>query len=123
MDMLVQFPIAHADELLGSALARFVQRLGIKEDKVALELLFGARLIVPSALFQGHVDQLLEHVGHIWLAEAGDVLESHTLSPLFRPFVARDRYESLLTDLRGSSTSFCKRDSGDAILKGGCFVR
>ncbi len=64
--MIYQFPVPHDDELLGSVLARFISRQGIREDKVALELLFGSRNIVPSALLQGHLSQLANNVQHLW---------------------------------------------------------
>ncbi len=99
--MLRQFPVPHPDELLSSILARFVTRQGITEDKVALDLLFDSRLIVPSALFQGHVHQLLKQVGHLWPATTRQVIESHSPLPLFRPFVGRRTYEQLVGDLSG----------------------
>lgn len=49
--MLMQFPKAHDDELLGSIIARFVQRQGLQDDKVAFDHLFGPRKIVPSSVF------------------------------------------------------------------------
>lgn len=51
--MLQNFPKALPDELLGSLLARSARQLGIKDDKVALELFFGSRNVVPSGLIQG----------------------------------------------------------------------
>lgn len=87
--MLMQFPTAHDDELLGSVLARFIHRQGIRDDKVALKKLFGSRNIVPSAVLQGHADELLSNIGHLWLISPRDLLEKHTLLPIFRPFVSK----------------------------------
>ncbi|ABA90157.1 Tn7 transposon transposition protein TnsD [Syntrophotalea carbinolica DSM 2380] len=103
--MIVQFPVAHPDELLGSIISRFVQRQGIRNDKVALKLLFDSRQVVPSALFQGHIDQLLAQVGHVWRIEAHKLIESHTILPLFRPFIPHARYGQLLRDLRRAGTN------------------
>lgn len=97
----MQFPVAHDDELLGSIIARFVERQGLEDDKVALDQLFGSRKIVPSSVLQGHVDQLLENVGHLWTVSARDLLEQHTLVPVFRPFVAAKAYERFIRDLCG----------------------
>ncbi len=91
--MIMQFPVPYRDELLSSVLARFVLRHGINADKCALELLFGSRNIVPSTLFQGHIQQLLSNVGHIWQTSPEAVLRDHTLLSVFKPFMERPRYE------------------------------
>jgi len=98
----MQFPVAHEDELLGSIIARFVQRQGLNDDKVALDQLFGSRKIVPSSILQGHVNQLLAKVGHLWNISARDLLEQHTLIPVFRPFVPVESYERFVRDLCGA---------------------
>lgn len=95
--------MAHRDELLGSVLARFRDRLGIHDDKVVLEILFGSRNVVPSAILQGHVEQLLAHVGHLWKVDALEVVDQHTVLPLFHPFVSEARYLALYNDLIKSS--------------------
>ena len=95
----MQFPVAHDDELLGSIIARFVERQGLEDDKVALDQLFGSRKIVPSSVLQGHANQLLTNVGHLWTVSARDLLEQHTLVPVFRPFVAAKAYERFIRDL------------------------
>lgn len=97
--MLMQFPLAHEDELLGSIIARFVQKQGLQDDKVALDQLFGSRKIVPSSVLQGHANQLLANVGHLWNISARGLLEQHTLLPVFRPFVAAKAYERFVRDL------------------------
>lgn len=110
--MLCHFPVAHPDELLGSVLARFIARQGLTDDKVALEQLFGSRLIVPSALWQGHIHQLLQQVGHVWLVNTRQVQEAHTLLPLFRPFVGRRNYERLAGDMSGKRQNHCQLRAG-----------
>ncbi|WP_168927507.1 TnsD family Tn7-like transposition protein [Nitrincola alkalilacustris] len=110
--MIQQFPIAHEDELLGSVIARFIYRQGIKDDKVAIQQLFGSRLITSSALFQGHINQLLGRVGHLWNVSPRSVVEKHTLLPLFRPFVGRRRYEQLVGNLVGRAANCILLRSG-----------
>lgn len=110
--MLMQFPRAHDDELLGSVLARFIHRQGIKDDKVALKKLFGSRNIVPSAVLQGHADELLSNMGHLWVISPRDMLEKHTLLPIFRPFVSETNYESLIQDLSGRRKNHSMLRSG-----------
>ncbi|MFG1487668.1 TnsD family Tn7-like transposition protein [Oceanospirillum sp. HFRX-1_2] len=111
--MLIQnFPRPIPDELLGSILARFVRRMGIRDDKVALELLFGSRNVVPSALMQGHVDALLLQVGHLWDIAPDRVLDQHTLLLLFRPFSPQDKYDRLIADLRTGQVNFGMLRSG-----------
>lgn len=110
--VIIQFPVAQPDELLGSVVARFIDRQAIRDDKVALDVLFGSRQIIPSALFQGHVDQLLEHVGHIWQASPEQVVFAHTLLPVFHPFISSNKYRKLVADLRGERTNCLTLRSG-----------
>lgn len=97
--MLTHFPIAQKDELLTSILARFIQQMGIKDDKVALNILFDNRMVIPSAFLQGHIKQLLEQVGHVWGIEPLELIEKHSHLPLFKPFLPTCRYSVLITDL------------------------
>ena len=99
--MLMQFPMAHDDELIGSVIARFVQRQGLEEDKVALRQLFSSQKIVPSSILQGHANQLLANIGHLWTISPRELLEKHTLLPVFRPFVASRAYSHFVRDLCG----------------------
>ncbi len=101
--MLMQFPRAHDDELLGSVIARFAQRQGLEDDKVVLDQLFGSRHIVPSTVLQGHANQLLAHIGHLWDISPRALIENHTLLPIFRPFVAAKAYDRFARDLFGQS--------------------
>jgi hypothetical protein len=109
---LQNFPKALPDELLGSVLARSVHQLGVKDDKVALKLLFGSRNVVPSGLMQGHIDMLLEHVGHIWPISSSEVIQRHSLLPLFRPFSTHEKYSKLLADLCSGRMNFGMLRSG-----------
>jgi hypothetical protein len=97
--MLTHFPIAQRDEMLTSVLARFVQQMGIEDDKVALGILFGNRKVVPSPFLQGHLEQLVQQVGHIWRSSPRKIIEQHTHLPLFRVFLSSHRYNILQTDL------------------------
>ncbi|NDW21198.1 TnsD family Tn7-like transposition protein [Alteromonas hispanica] len=97
--MIYQFPVPHVDELLGSVLARFVFRQGVRGDKVALELLFGSRKIVPSALLQGHLSRLTSNVQHLWPTSPSEMIANHSILPIFKPFVEPDRYSSICYEL------------------------
>ncbi|MCL9775375.1 TnsD family Tn7-like transposition protein [Vibrio methylphosphonaticus] len=103
--MLTHFPIAQRDEMLTSVLARFIQQMGVKDDKVALDILFGNRKIVPSPFLQGHLGQLIEHVGNVWCYSPSKIIEQHTHLPLFRLFLSNQRYSTLETDLLHSSAN------------------
>jgi hypothetical protein len=97
--MIMQFPVPYEDELLSSVLARFIQRQGIRSDKQALELLFGSRNIVPSSLFQGHIQPLLTRVGHLWNTSPEQVIKNHTLLGVFKPFMDLPRYDAQQLEL------------------------
>ena len=103
--MLGYFPIAQEDELLTSVLARFAVTMGLSDDKVALDRLFGNRGIVPSPLLQGHLDQLLKEVGHIWLKSRKNIIFDHTVFPLFRPFIGPKRIRVVQRDLKHKQAS------------------
>lgn len=109
---LQNFPKALPDELLGSLLARSAKQLSIKDDKVALELFFGSRNVVPSALLQGHIWQLLNRVGHIWLTSPEQLLQEHSILPVFRPFIDNAHYQSILLDLIRAKTNPASFRSG-----------
>jgi hypothetical protein len=89
--MIMQFPVPHDDELLVSILARFISRQGLRNDKAALELLFGSRNIVPSPLLQRHIQALLSQVGHIWSISQNELIQRHSILPLFQSFVEPSR--------------------------------
>ncbi len=97
--MLTHFPVAQKDELLTCILARFIQQMGIKDDKVALDILFNNRMVVPSPFLQGHIKPLLDQVGHVWNIEPLDLIEKHSHLPLFKPFFPTSRYSMLISDL------------------------
>jgi hypothetical protein len=97
--MLTHFPLPQKDELLTSILARLVHQLGIKDDKVALDILFKNRMVIPSAFLQGHIGELLSQVGHIWHIQPKEIIAQHTHLPLFKPFLPTQRYETLEADL------------------------
>lgn len=103
--MIFQFPLPHEDELLVSILARFVSRQGLRDDKSALDMLFGSRNIVPSALLQGHLQDLLLQVGHIWPVSAEYIMEHHSVLPVFRSFVEPERFKIVQNGLKFSHKS------------------
>jgi hypothetical protein len=103
--MIMQFPVAHNDELLVSILARFVARQGLKDDKVALEVLFGSRNIVPSPLLQGHIQALLSRVGHIWSIGQNELIQRHSILSIFQSFVEPSRIHEVKKRLIKSEKS------------------
>lgn len=110
--MIYQFPVPHEDELLGSVLARFISRQGIREDKVALELLFGSRNIVPSALLQGHLSQLANNVKHLWSIAPNEMITNHSILPIFKLFVEPSRYSSICSELTYDAKSHSMLKAG-----------
>ncbi|BBN58975.1 TnsD family Tn7-like transposition protein [Hydrogenovibrio marinus] len=97
--MIANFPVPQKDELLSSVLARFVARQGLESHKVALDVLFGDRKVVTSALFQGRINLLLERVGHIWSTSEQEVVYQHTMLPLFAPFLPSNQVMKIIEDV------------------------
>ncbi|WP_228761208.1 TniQ family protein [Vibrio gigantis] len=110
--MLTYFPVAQKDELLTSIIARFIQQMGIKDDKIALDILFGNRMIVPSPFLQGHIAQLLDHIGHVWEVNPKQIVARYTSLPLFKPFVESHRYKALQANLIHSRVNPCMSRAG-----------
>lgn len=106
------FPIPQSDELLTSILARYVHAQGIKDDKVALDWLFGCRTVVPSPRLQGHINQLLTNVGHLWQVSQKEVLKRHTILPIFSSFIPSKRYVQLQNNLIDGSANTSSLRSG-----------
>ena len=109
---LQNFPKAQPGELLGNVLARSAHQLGLAEDKTVLEVLFGSHNIVPSALLQGHIWQLLSRVGHIWQTSPEQLLQEHSILPVFRPFIDNAHYQSIQLDLISAKTNPASFRSG-----------
>lgn len=101
--MIVQFPVAQPDELLSSIIARFTRMQRLSNDKVVMEHLFGSRNVVPSPLFQGHINDLYRCTGHIWRIPSSEIIRNHTLLSLFRPFLPECRYHELVRDTKSST--------------------
>ena len=86
-DMSLQnFPKAQLGELLGSVLARCAHQLGLAEDKTVLEVLFGSQHRSISTAPGPYIWQLLSRVGHIWQTSPEQLLQEHSILPVFRPF-------------------------------------
>ncbi len=117
--LIAQFPQPQHDELLGSILARFIKRQGIRDDKVALDILFKNRKVVPSPLLQGHIGELHANVGHLWEIRPAEIIERHTLLPLFKPFVPAERYSDLQNNLieKALNTGSLRTGMNASILK------
>lgn len=112
MPVLANFPTVQKDELLGSLCARFVHRLHITDDKTALELLFSSHTIVPSSLLQGHIQELLSNIGHLWDTCPREIINNHSLLPLLSPFISKHRYLQLTEDLIKTSTNLSMSRAG-----------
>jgi hypothetical protein len=89
----------------------------IKDDKVLLDHLFKNKKIVPSALFQGHLAAFKDIGGESITGTETDLAKNHTLLPLFKPFIPKQRYQQLLDDLLHSSCcAFTYRSGVNASL-------
>ncbi|KGK00164.1 TnsD family Tn7-like transposition protein [Thalassotalea sp. ND16A] len=117
--MIAYFPQPQKDELLTSLIARCIHQQGVQDDKVALDWIFGNRTIVPSPLLQGHIQQLLANVGHIWPISAQQVVNNHTVLPLFESFIPSRRYKLLQQNLIQDSlnTSSLRTGINASVLK------
>lgn len=109
------FPRPYPDELLYSLIARCRIHLGLDSHKGLLRLLFGDTRVAAITDLPTHLELLAGNIG--WKAE--ELLQQHTLFPLYAPFIPearrrRLRQAMLAADipgaigLAGSSTSRVK---------------
>lgn len=99
--MIGHFPEPYPDELLASICARFAKRLNLQAHKPVIEELFGRNALVvfdlPSRLAR-LADQLPK--GHPLTAK--EMLNCHTLFPLYSPFFPSNRRKKIAEGMIGN---------------------
>ncbi|MEK0161908.1 TnsD family Tn7-like transposition protein [Pseudoalteromonas piscicida] len=100
-------PVPYPDELLYSVIARYGVYAGITSPKQLLDEVFQNRQIIASVAFQGHLPQISAHYQGNTDLTPYELLQRHTLFPLYSPFVhpniAAQAKHELLTDCRHSA--------------------
>ncbi len=102
--MIGCFPNFYSDELFYSAVARYLDRMQYSNKGASIKELFGARTFKPVLDFPSHVDtftnQLPKNCGY---PSADQIIDEHTLLPLYAPFLPLDRRKNIRKDMHGDS--------------------
>lgn len=102
--MLHALPIPNKDELFYSLVARFVWRLGIQESSHISYLIYGERIarrfVIPDLPRQ--LDQFQARVPEAHPLSKSDLVQQHTLFPIYSPFLPPDRAQALAAFMRST---------------------
>jgi hypothetical protein len=99
--VIPHFPDPYPGEAFYSVYARFCERLGLDGNSTASRFFFGKSCEVSVQLPHGfdHVASNLPP-GHSYTA--GQLIDQHTLLPLFAPFIQSMRYQQAKSDMHGN---------------------
>src|SRR5713101_530955 len=93
--MILCFPDPYPDELLYSLWARFSDRVCYRSEKYVLKELFGSSRIRPIIDLPCHIGLFTEKLPAGCKYTADNLIDQHTLSPLYSPFMSRERATAL----------------------------
>ena len=110
--MLAYFPKENEDELITSVIARAIDNYGLEDDRSALKILFGNNNVVPNSFMQGHIKELLNHVHPLWEISPEQLINKHTVLPIFKPFIDEKHYQKILNNLIAGNTNSSANRSG-----------
>jgi hypothetical protein len=101
--MIAHFPDPYPGELLYSVFARFSERMCYPSLGATLLELFGKRYAVPAIELPNQLDGLISRLpqGHGYTAD--QLIDKHTLFPLYAAFVRREKYEKLRDNMKGDA--------------------
>ncbi|QUH25552.1 TnsD family Tn7-like transposition protein [Serpentinicella alkaliphila] len=91
----------YQDEILYSVLARYHHRSGNVDNRDTIEEAFGTRNLVPTIYFPTH----LNHLASRTFLSSDELIEKHTLFPLYSCFLPEKRKLEILMFMKGSSKS------------------
>ena len=100
--MIGFFPESYPDELLFSILSRYHRRMGYRDAASTARDLFGREVIRPSVDLPANLGELVSRLppGHGY--SVARLIDSHTLLPIYSPFVPAPRLEQIRADMEGS---------------------
>lgn len=110
--MIGCFPDPFRDELLYSACARFSAHVQYPNKKSILRELFGTKNSSATIELPSHLTKLLLVLppGHLYTAD--QVINDHTLLPLYSPFLPRERVAQLRDGMAGLGGNVLHRRAG-----------
>jgi hypothetical protein len=102
MPTLPLFPQLYPNELFYSALARYKVRCGIIPDKLLLHDVFGIRTVVASPEMPNCISIACENIQPSTTLMATDIIQNHTLYPLYTAFSEADTKQKIKRQMMSS---------------------
>ncbi|KMM36354.1 TnsD family Tn7-like transposition protein [Guptibacillus hwajinpoensis] len=96
--MLVHFPTPYPDELLYSLFARYHKNAGTLSPKQTIKELFGTITNRAVVDLQGNIGTLTQRLKTSKISSQ-EVIENHTLYPIYRPFIPPDRSNDIIKSM------------------------
>lgn len=97
--MLTFFPTLYEDELLYDVIARYHFAIGNCDYRDTLEETFGAKSKVPSIHFPTGIAALSAQLPDITGLSPENLINKHTLFPLYRPFLPQERANKIYNQM------------------------
>lgn len=100
--MLGYFPTPYEDELLYSMIARYGIHTGQLEQKKIISSVFGSKSVAAVPDLPSHLDAFTERVSRVWRIAVDDIIQKHTLAPLYLPFLDPDQADLVIASMHSS---------------------
>lgn len=101
--MIPFFPTPYVDELLYSICARYHQRSGHTSVGQTMREWFGSRQAAAVVDLPTRLHSILNQLSPQTLHTAMSLIKSHTMFPLYRPFLPKNRVKRILRMMAGES--------------------
>lgn len=101
--MIPFFPTPYPDELLYSICARYHQRSGHTSVGQTMREWFGSRQAAAVVDLPTRLQSVLDQLSPQTLHTARSLINSHTMFPLYRPFLPKNRVKRILRMMAGES--------------------
>lgn len=101
--MLAYFPAPYHDELLYSVIARYAVHTGQTDNqKAVLRDVFASPSAVAIPDLPSHLSALTKQLRHVWNVTAQEIIQRHTLAPLYLPFLRPEQAEQIIKSMLSS---------------------
>ncbi len=115
--MIGHFPDPYPGELIYSVCARFAERMKFPDFRRTMEALFNDPIFVPTVDMPNNLDALIASLppGHSYTSD--QLIERHTLFPLYGPFLRAENYRLVRENMKRSGFRTTQLRTG--IIAGG----
>ncbi|WP_163836301.1 TnsD family Tn7-like transposition protein [Spartinivicinus ruber] len=100
--MVAYFPCSYPDELLYSLIARYGAHTGQENQKAIIQDLFNSKTVVAVPDFPSHLPELVKSTNTVWQTSVDEIIQNHTLAPLYLPFIAPENSDKVLISMKST---------------------